>query len=1179
MSDISRLIELAFAGRAVLLAGQNLAPDTYLRLLQFLLRSVGPTHRGDTLADVCSSLSDPAPLLAAIRELSAEGTPSSLRQVADVPWAAVFTSALDDRLTDAFADQNAQSRRLRHLSVDDSLPAFFPRRSDVLSILHLAHIADQRTPTGMPTYGRNWGRTQRLLLPGVLKHLPSAIGPAHILCIAGIGLTDLVDWRLVVDIVQEFDPDNVYWFVSQSDALDLRELRSQLPLIHFLETDLGSAIESSLSDVTLSASAHSKKTQALELDDLAVTVEQQGIRKVLTFRVHELREFRRHLFILNDMAQESPPNDPTERKNQFTAFLSRPRGTPNWEGMSQGYAFERDAYSKLLKQVLDRINIMAGRAAKRPNGTRKAEEAPIFLAGPAASGRTVGLHWLGYQLRRRGLFVVHLFSSGGAIDNSAVEQIIRLAEGRGASITIILIDHTERSVANNLDRHLRSAGRRTVVVATVPSRMRQEQQQTEGIDPDADEVYGGTEISLSYGLGQKETQRFSRYLAENGNIDPAPVVQELSRDPSLFALLYRLVPDARQNIRSVLVEEYEKLCEGLLSFAAPSLGSVRGGALRDQLNAWLVKRQKKEASQTQSPSPAEVDPRWQRVATELPRLVLLFSSLDETISLNVLSRQFPGLVQTYEPLRDVLERSGLFVEIVLDKQNDLGLTTPNALVAHILLGATIPYAVKRIEVLGALLYEFPWDPLATPLSAPEQATLIHLIRSISPPSGAFSAEYKRMEDLRALAQLFSGLRKERGFEYPPLMHTEGIILRHIGRQLSLDSRYAEALEYFRSSHSVLVKARELLSKRPPSAARNFELSTVLNSTAATIFSTFTALSKALPLDQCKEFVQDALETANQSLAYAPAYDPLDTAFWTNRDFYNFLREKPETEAVRLEKQQALLNMTNALDKVGELGEMSLDRLKRFKERQIELQAYLQNFGTAEHLAEYDAKAGHFGGVCLLARLKAIDPITNGIRSPDDVTAALLYLEKFGPRIFGDDKALALMHRLWVDQHLGGRQLDEGPYALRCTMVDWARLERITKARQELAGETRTPYVNFWLAVATAQQGDFSGAMRILDQIQVNSLAFTHRRLTPLIYLSNDRGAPIRYSGIVRRSDENDLLTVYVSTLDTEVKMPKRYQGTGTFINVEKGDQLSLLIAFSYWNPTALNPEWELARGK
>src|SRR5277367_2749042 len=139
MSDISRLIELAFAGRAVLLAGQNLEPETYLRLLQSLLRWVGSTHQGNTLANVCSSLSEPAPLLAAIREVSAEGTPSSLRQIADVPWSAVFTSALDDRLADALASQDAQSRRLRHLCVDDVLPAFFPRRSDVLTILHLAH--------------------------------------------------------------------------------------------------------------------------------------------------------------------------------------------------------------------------------------------------------------------------------------------------------------------------------------------------------------------------------------------------------------------------------------------------------------------------------------------------------------------------------------------------------------------------------------------------------------------------------------------------------------------------------------------------------------------------------------------------------------------------------------------------------------------------------------------------------------------------------------------------------------------------------------------------------------------------------------------------------------------------------------------------------------------------------
>ena len=98
------------------------------------------------------------------------------------------------------------------------MPAFFPRRNDVLAVLHLTHLANEKTATGLPVYGRHWGRAQRLLIPGILRTLPQAVGPAHLLCIAGIGANDPIDASLVADFANELDPDNAYWFISPSDG-------------------------------------------------------------------------------------------------------------------------------------------------------------------------------------------------------------------------------------------------------------------------------------------------------------------------------------------------------------------------------------------------------------------------------------------------------------------------------------------------------------------------------------------------------------------------------------------------------------------------------------------------------------------------------------------------------------------------------------------------------------------------------------------------------------------------------------------------------------------------------------------------------------------------------------------------------------------------------------------------
>jgi hypothetical protein len=622
------------------------------------------------------------------------------------------------------------------------------------------------------------------------------------------------------------------------------------------------------------------------------------------------------------------------------------------------------------------------------------------------------------------------------------------------------------------------------------------------------------------------------------------------------------------------------LVEGLASFRPPSGERVGSGVLGEQLKTWMEHRKLPVETQRGNVSLAQTDP-WHAIATHLPQLVLLFSSLDEAISLNLLTKRFPGLLQIYRTLRETLEASGLFQEVALDRENDIGLTAVNPLVAQLLLTAAIPSSVGRINLLSPLLAEFPWDPEVRPIDSPEQALLIHIIRSISPPSGSFHEDYQKTEDLRALADLLKRLREEHGALLPQLLLVEGIILRHIGRKLGDNDRISDALVHYRLSRTVLETARDVLARRRSSPARNFEMSMVLNAIATTIGYTFNAESRARTVDEaeCRDLVQKALDTASESRAYTEAYHPLDTAFWTNRDFYRYLEARADSEAVRSERQRALLSMADALDKAGELGELREDQADRLGGRVVELQTYLENLQGASEKAEEDAKLGRFSGVCLLARLKAIDSRNNDIVGTAEAEEALHHLEGYAPRILNDDRALTLMHRLWVGAHLGNQSLDEGPYPIGCNLQAWKQLEVISGARRALAGNTKIPYVNFWLAVALAHEGDVRQALKMLEEVQANSLGFSHRRLTPLVYLSDEQGKPKRFGAILRRREDDDLLTVYVPALAIEVKIPKRHQGQTAMVNLQRGDEVTILVAFSYWNPMGIGPAWDDARVK
>ncbi|WP_433968303.1 hypothetical protein [Tunturiibacter gelidiferens] len=1052
MTDLSRLFQNAFTGRAVLFAGQDLEPGTSERFLQALSNNATLPPNA-TMEGVCSGIVDPEYIIAAAKAVEEKTARGALRRIADIPWAAVFTSALDDTLSTELAGQDSQGRRLRHLSLDDEMPAFFPRRNEVLTVLHLSHLANEKTTTGLPLYGRNWGRAKRLLMPGVLGNLAQAIGPAHLLCIAGIRNTDAVAPLLVADSISDLDPDNVYWFVGPQDNLDLSELKLAAPNIHFVESEFSAALTSYSDSASKQSSLSVLKEQVLQLEDLTVTVSLGEIQKVLTFRASELREFRRHLLIVPDLKAKAAAPETNGRKQDFIRFLSQNRDTPDWSGISEGYAFQRDAYKDLLELVLDRTRLIVGSGQRSHTRKRTVEDLPIFLAGPPASGRTVGLSWLAYELRRRGIFVVHLLPAGGTVDNGSIEQILRLAEGRGAPSAVVLLDKSDRKVAEQLDRQLKSAGRRAMLVASVAPAMAKRGLLANHDLDDELEASRGIEVNLDYALTESEANRFRTYLIENvRDIDPDLVLRLLASDPAVFALLYRLIPDTRENIRGVVVDEYLSLVDGLATFRPPTGEQLRGSTMSEQLSIWLGTHRTKPTT-LEASAESQQSPSWKNIAIHLPQLVLLFSSLDESISLNLLTKRFPGLLHVYRTIRETLEASGLFQEIDLGKQSDLGLTAANPFVAQLLLNAAVPSSVARIKLLGSLLREFPWDPDSRPVDLPEQALLIHLIRSIAPPSGAFQADYQRTEDLNALADILRGLREDNGAALPQLLLVEGIVLRHLGRRTGDDGRNVDAIAYYRQSRHVLELARESLARRRPSSGRNFEMSMVLNAIATTIGYTFNAESRGQDLDESerRDLVQQALDTASESRAYTDAYHPLDTAFWTSRDFFRHLSEGPETERGRQERERALLNMADAVDKAKELGQLPHDQADRLGSRIVELATYLNDDGTAQLRAEEDAQAGKFSGICLLGRMDAIDSQSGKIISSAAATAALHRLNAYAPKILADDRALTLMHRLWLGAHLGNRDLDERPHGIASTQAEWKELEMITAGRRQLLG--------------------------------------------------------------------------------------------------------------------------------
>lgn len=1182
MTDLSRFVQLIYSGRGILLAGQELEPGSSNALAALIAEAVGGGRTGRTLSKLCQELTSAQQLIALLEGPNfAARVGGDLRHIADVPWAGVITSALDDRLTEALAATDSEGRRLHHIFPEEGLPRIFSHKTHVLSVVHLGRSPGAHSLTGVPLVGRKWRRSKRRYVPVVLDALPKIVGLGHVLCIAGISADDLIGVELLGEVLSDIDPDNIYWFVGDTDGLAVPELRAAVPNIHIIEGSLAATLAEYLSKNLRREEAQKQKAEVIDLEDFLVTVRRNGEERVVRFRTSELREFRTHLAVLGDFPATSSAASLEERRDQFIRFLSLPRQTPDWFGIPEGYVFERTAYRKLLKAVLNRVNRITREGNSRSKKSSRSFDAPIFLAGPPASGRTVGLHWLGCELRKEKIFTVHLIAAGDTVSPFAIEKFVRLAESRGAPLCVVIADRLDRHTTANLERRLRTAGRRSIVVGSATqlpaiSFKRDDEPEIDERDP------SGEEVSLDYRLSPNERKDFQSYLEENGALNSDLVARQIADNPELFALLYRLVRESRENITAVLVEEYQRLVHALVSFQPPDPDTPTGGStLRENLIAWWEQHDDLHAPSGGDALKADSggSEQWIELAVKLPQVVMLFSSLDQAVSLDLLLRVFPHLLRYYEAVYSVCGKSGLIHEIPLDREQNVGLMSVNQMVAKIILQAVTPSSGDRLRILGDVLNCFPWNSEAMPVDYPDQARLIQLLRSISPPNGTYQHQYRRIDDMQSLAEILKSLREDQLFESVPLMRNEGILLRHIGRQISDELDQADPLDFYRRSHKVLEQARDIVASRQPSPARSVEMAAILNASATTLGHIFTSISKReSPMSRdCRKLVDEVLETASASRAFRDDYYPLDIAFWVNRDCYRRLRSMKETPEIDDEKVRLVNNMANTLDTATELESMPADQRDRYESRRSELQVVLGDFSLAEEIAQEAAQRKLFSGVCVIARARAIDIETGNVLSRDHASEALEYLKRFEPEIFQDERGTTLMHRLWTGKHLGNHALDDGPHAIGCELEDWRELERITRARNALSGDSPSPYVSFWLAVALAHQGDIFGAIRPLETVEAATFGFSHRRLNPLVFLADRDGKAREFRSVVRRREPNEAITLFVPSLGIEVHVQRRYQGSSVMLNVQRGDEALVHVAFSYWHPMGIATDWKSTR--
>jgi hypothetical protein len=356
MSSLSQnlITHEIFTGRAALIAGQGLSAITPAQIL----RSCGITmvpNEGMSLQDYLLDAVHGPKIAATIDELEKRTAAPEARRVCSAPWALVVSTSIDSSFVQVLSETNGEARRLRNHFVDQAIPDSLPKRPTLLDVYHLSRISDERRSYGQFAGGRRWRQISQLSQPALLNSLAAKIGPVCRVCIAGLKKDELLDWRLVASSLADFDPERVVWFLAPDDGITSDQITDELPNITVVHTPLDEYLRSAEESTGDRERIAELRSAILDQEDLVVSVRAEDAIKRVVFRASELRDFRHHLEILPDLSDRPAISDIDERRIRFIRFLGNPRLRPDYDGISEGFCFARDAYHQALELTRRRL--------------------------------------------------------------------------------------------------------------------------------------------------------------------------------------------------------------------------------------------------------------------------------------------------------------------------------------------------------------------------------------------------------------------------------------------------------------------------------------------------------------------------------------------------------------------------------------------------------------------------------------------------------------------------------------------------------------------------------------------------------------------------------------------------------------------------------------------------------
>ena len=1052
--------------------------------------------------------------------------PSCVSGLSELPWSAVFTTAIDPKLKSLLQGRGREPEVV--LTATETPRAV--RSTARPPIYFLFGLAGSGDPQTRPPVDRSELNSRRIdhALP-ILRRMLDTTTTLGLLVIDGF--VPGRDWLKVEDILGALGrsiPEQVVWFGGrpQLESDDADDFEAAISSRHIV-------VENARLATVLAHIIHDERIPEFisPKSQDAGTVTFKDNKYLETTPEERLRVEAVASIVDDSWTADLYPLGPDAEYDSFRRFhgdLGGPRLLV--EGVRRKFAIERDFECDLFSYVAEAIS------------DHTSIDAPIIVHGQSGTGKSVALARIVASVRQQRTAAV-LYSIGRIPQPQEIIDFCERAEKKGAQVTLIVCDaNRDIDPYRELLLSMRSRGRRTVVLGS-RYRMANQRDRQNRLNIEAPANLTPTEK-------EKIRTLFSRLFPQQLNLGSID-------EENFLAFLYRVLPQSRQRIASGL---------GMEANVAEHSLKVHGREIGRPVPNTLLAQRMVEAGFTIGDRTLFDDEQFDALESDQAHatgriidFVMVAGSLGCMVPINLLLRAATESESTI----DIEMVTKLFGELDLfrwkwadQEKSDLlvlpRLTLEADLICRRRLGGAEKEAERLIELISAVR--------GSGVDAfHERRFLLNILQQLG-ADGPRGSRYKR--SYVRVARTLTELRLRFGVVHASLMLQESSFRRAAIREDVVDVE--ERLSLLEEARDSIQSALDGITDGSISAARRTRQNLYVERASLYGFLAFDRARHQAPAEEVWSSYNAARSAIRRAVSVTDNYYPLDIGLWTPADMLK-IAKLDELQIAEIEA-----DIYNTLDQV-DPKLLPPKQREKFNSRRMMVGSVLQNQVLTEDAYAALESSGSTAGYFLRARDLApdlrkdvLDIFETKERSRAEQAAE--FLKSRLDRISHDERCLSLLLECKWIAVMARRALKGERQPLPADNATLHDLYKIVRMLNHAMGDASRHTTTYLEAVLTWLIDDENGALRMFRELARETEYEDPNRVVRRHVMASAEWEPQRFSGRVEQRRSEGHWVVRVDGINRKIDLLSR---DFPHEEIAYGRSLSkFAVAFNFIGPIA-----------